>query len=142
MNSKEKLVRDIENAQDWKEYSLCIKKCENIVSIIDECEGDCPIRIFIESYGEIINEFGAELLTAPLKVRNDIVVLLNDEIEKQHDVFVTFKLCNTVKLLKGEAITLYDNTLCVMNILACVEAEKQNSYELFSGFAFLKEVNL
>ena len=63
MNSKEKLVEDIVKAEYWDEYSECIKRCEDICSIIDKCKDYLTISVF-ESYGEIIEKFGAELFSA------------------------------------------------------------------------------
>lgn len=139
MDSKEILIKEIICADTFEEYSKCMKTCMDVCSII--CD-DCPEAAFNSSYGATIARMGDDIVSDPKKVRDEIVQLLNAELEKSQDIFLTYKLCVAVELL-GETVTcISDSALCMTNILSCMDEEKITSVELFLGFTFLKGVKL
>ena len=139
MDSKEKLVRDIVEAHTFEEISECMKTCMDITSIgIDSCSKSK----FFSSYGRTIAKIGGNILSDPEQVRNNLVQMLNDELEKSQDIFLTYKLCIAVVLLGGTITCISDSALCVTDLLSCVDDDKITSSALFLGFSFLKGVDL
>lgn len=139
MDSKKQLVEDIISADTFEEFSKFAKTCMDITSI---CIDSCPKSKFFSSYGKTIVKIGDNILSNPEQVRNNLVQMLNDELEKSQDIFLTYKLCIAVVLLGGTITCISNSALCVTNLMSWVDEEKITSFELFLGFAFLKGVAL
>ena len=139
MDSKEKLVRDIVKAHTFEDFSKCMKTCMDIFSIKYD---DCPEAAFNSSYGATIAKMGDAVVSDSEQVQNTLVQMLNDELEKSQDIFLTYKLCIAVVLLGGTITCISNSALCVTDLLSCVEEDKITSSALFLGFAFLKGVAL
>ena len=139
MNSKEKLVEDIIIADTFGKYSKFMKTCMDIFSIKYD---DCHEAAFKGSYGATIAQMGDAVVSDPEQVRNTLVQMLNDELEKSQDIFLTYKLYVAVELLGGTVTCISNSSLCVTDLLSCVDEEKITSSALFLGFAFLKGVDL
>ena len=139
MDPKKQLVEDIISADNFGKYSKCMKTCMDIFSIKYD---DCPEAAFKGSYGATIAQMGDAVVSDPEQVRNEIVQLLNDELEKSQDTFLTYKLCVAVELLGGTITCISNSALCVTDLLSCIDEEQKTSSALFLGFAFLKGVDL
>lgn len=144
MDSKKEFVTRIVNAESWTEYGPCMKECMNIFSIISEVSTTLSIRSFLESYGETIKYFGNEVLFHPKEVRDELVGLINDEIKKDHDIYVTYKLITAIILLGGEVKINADSAtfVFVFNLLNCIDEEKRTYNSLFGAFQKLKGIKL
>ena len=139
MDSKEQFVNEIINANTFEEFSKFTQTCMDITSIgIDSCSKSR----FFSSYGRTIAKIGGNILSDPEQVRNNLVQMLNDELEKSQDIFLTYKLCIAVVLLGGTITCISNSALCVTNLMSWVEEEKITSFELFMGFSFLKGIKL
>jgi len=144
MDSKKEFVKSIVNAESWTEYSPCMKECMNIFSIISEVNTALSIRCFLKSYGDTIKYFGNEVLFHPKEVRDEFVGLINDEIKKDHDTYVTYKLITAIVLLGGEVKINADSATfkLVYDLFNCIDKEKISSNSLYMAFQKLKGIKL
>ena len=144
MDSKKEFVARIVNADSWIKYNPCINDCINIRKIEAIVSTDRSISMFLYSYGDTIKYFWHEILFYPEEVREKLVVLINDEIKKDYDIYVTYKLLTAIILLGGEVkINEISATfMFVYNILICIDKEKISSNSLYMAFQKLKGMKL
>ena len=144
MDSKKEFVKSIVNADSWTEYGPCMKDCMNVFSIISEVNTTLSIRCFLKSYGDTIKYFGNEVLFHPKEVRDELVRLINDEIKKDHDIYVTYKLITAIVLLGGEVKINADSATfkLVYDLFNCIDKEKISSNSLYMAFQKLKGIKL
>ena len=144
MNPKEELVSTIVHVESWADYIACMKKCMNLFSIISDVKANLRFNSFMDSYSNLIKEFGTEVLKKKKKTRDELVALLNKELEKNHDLFVTFKLCNAIILL-GKNVTAETDSAtvqCILDLLSCIDCEKNTSYQLYMSLIRMQNIKL
>lgn len=144
MNPKEELVSKIVHGEGWASYKECMKKCQYMLYIISDVKENLRFNEFMDTYSEILKWFGTEVLFTPEKTKNELVALLNKELENDHDIFVTFKLCNAVALL-GEYVKVANASItvqCVKDLLSCIDFEYRTSHQLYMSFFKMQNIKL